>query len=260
MSQASSEQSATPERDPHGEPHHDPTKHRLFFRVFRGTLRSIMRLLFRAYAKYPERVPASGGVLLAANHQSFIDPPLVGGFVRHRECHFLAKAGLFNNKWFGWIITGLNSVPIQEGTGDSGAIKEILRRLDSGSAVVLFPEGSRTLDGAMHPFKRGVSLMVKRSSCPVVPVAVEGVHDAWPRGGKIKPFRARIAVMYGHPIPHDELMKDGPDAALRRLEREIDAMRMELRKEMRENSGGKYPLKGLGDKAFVSKSSATGES
>jgi 1-acyl-sn-glycerol-3-phosphate acyltransferase len=232
----------------------DSTHQRLFYRFFRGLCRTLMRIMFRAYSRYPERVPATGAVLIAANHQAYLDPPLVGGFVRFRECHFLAKADLFKSKLFGWIITGLNSVPIQEaggtGGGDVGAIKEILRRLDLGEAVVIFPEGSRTLDGAMHRFKRGVSLLVKRSSCPVVPVAVEGCFDAWPRRGRIKPFGARIGVMYGHPIPHEELMKDGPDAALRRLEREIDAMRLELRHEMRERSGGKYPLKGLGDGAL----------
>lgn len=236
-----------------------PHSQRLFYRFFRGLCRNLMRLMFRAYARHPERVPATGAVLLAANHQAYLDPPLVGGFVRFRECHFLAKAGLFKSSLFGWIITGLNSVPIQESTngggGDIGAIKEILHRLELGDAVVIFPEGSRTLDGAMHPFKRGVSLLVKKSSCPVVPVAVEGCFDAWPRNGKIRPFGARIAVMYGHPIPHDELMKDGPDAALRRLEREIDAMRLELRNEMRARSGGRYPLKGLGDAEFRTDSS-----
>lgn len=229
-----------------------PPPQRLFYRFFRGLCRTLMRVMFRAYSRHPERVPATGAVLIAANHQAYLDPPLVGGFVRFRECHFLAKAGLFTHRLFGWIITGLNSVPIQESAngGDIGAIKEILHRLELGEAVVIFPEGSRTLDGAMHSFKRGVSLLVKKSSCPVVPVAVEGCFDAWPRGGKIRPFGARIAVMYGHPIPHDDLMKDGPDAALRRLEREIDAMRLELRHELRKKSGGKYPAKGLGDGAF----------
>jgi 1-acyl-sn-glycerol-3-phosphate acyltransferase len=227
-----------------------PIPQRLFYRFFRGVTRTLMQLMFRAYGRHAYRVPATGAVLIAANHQAYLDPPLVGGFVRFRECHFLARAGLFTNKWFGWIITGLNSVPISEDGSDLSAIKEILRRLELGEAVVIFPEGSRTSDGAMHPFKRGVSLLVKKSSCPVVPVAVEGCFDAWPRGGKVKPFRARIAVMYGHPIPHDELMKDGPDAALRRLERDIDAMRLELRREMRETSGGVYPLKGLGDLPF----------
>lgn len=232
----------------------DATQQRLFYRFFRGLCRTLMVLLFRAYARHPERVPATGAVLIAANHQAYLDPPLVGGFVRFRECHFLAKAGLFTHKLFGWIITGLNSVPIQEATdgggGDIGAIKEILRRLELGEAVVIFPEGGRTLDGAMHEFKRGVSLLVKRSACPVVPVAVEGCFDAWPRNGKMRPMGARIAVMYGEAIPHDELMKDGAEAALRRLEREIDAMRMQLRREMREKSGGKYPLAGLGDRAY----------
>jgi 1-acyl-sn-glycerol-3-phosphate acyltransferase len=88
----------------------------------------------------------------------------------------------------------------------------------------------------MHQFKRGVALLVKRANCPVVPVAVEGVYEAWPIHRKVPRFLGqRMAIMYGEPIDSTELMKDGPDAALRRLEAEIGAMRQQLRTYLRES-------------------------
>jgi len=196
----------------------------------------IFILVYRVRAFYPSRVPARGSVLIAANHQSFFDPPLVGSMLMQRQVSFVAKFGLFGFGPFAWLIRTLNSVPIKEDTGDAGAIKEVLRRLATGDAVVIFPEGSRTPDGNMHAFKRGVALLVKRANCPVVPVAVEGVYDAWPIHRKIPRFLGqRMAIMYGEPIESDELMKDGPDAALRRLEAEISTMRAQLRTYLRES-------------------------
>lgn len=194
-------------------------------------------LIYRVRAFHPERVPSRGAVLIAANHQSFFDPPLVGSMIQSRQVSFVAKSGLFSFGPFAWLIRTLNSVPIREDTGDAGAIKEVLRRLATDDAVVIFPEGSRTPDGAMHEFKRGVALLVKRADCPVVPVAVEGVFDAWPIHRKLpRFFGQRLAVMYGEPIDSRELMAQGPDAALRRLESEVSAMREQLRVYLRESS------------------------
>jgi len=194
-------------------------------------------LIYRVRAFHAKRVPTRGAVLIAANHQSFFDPPLVGSMISQRQVSFVAKSGLFSFGPFGWLIGTLNSVAIREDSGDAGAIKEVLRRLAGGDAVVIFPEGSRTPDGAMHTFKRGVALLVKRADCPVVPVAVEGVYEAWPIHRRLpRFFGQRVAVMYGEPIESRELMKDGPDAALRRLECEIAAMRAQLRTYIDETS------------------------
>ena len=100
----------------------------------------------------------------------------------------------------------------------------------------------------MHEFKRGVAVVVKRAKCPVQPVAVEGCFDAWPRGRNFPKLRGiRIAVAFGAPIPHEDLMRDGPDTALERLAREVDRLRLELRAELRRVTKGRYPPPGLGD-------------
>ena len=109
----------------------------------------------------------------------------------------------------------------------------MLRRLEGGRAVLIFPEGSRTTDGRVAPFKRGVAVLVKRSRCPVVPVALEGAYEAWPRSRRLPRWLGhRVAVMYGRPIPHDELMHGGADAALLRLHDEVEAMRLALRERL----------------------------
>lgn len=219
--------------------HFCATAAKLFYRVF-----------YRARVLHPENLPMTGPLLIAANHQSFLDPPLIGAFARRRPLSFIARAGLFKFGPFAWLIRSLNSLPIREDSGDTGAIKEVLRRLEAGHAVLIFPEGTRSPDGAMHEFKRGVALLVKRAKCPVVPVAVEGCWDAWPPGGKISLFGKRIALMFGEPIASSELMKDGADAGMARLAAEIDRMRLELRGGLRERSAGECPSPGAGDRAM----------
>jgi 1-acyl-sn-glycerol-3-phosphate acyltransferase len=201
---------------------------------------------FRVFGS--ERVPISGPLLIVANHQSYLDPPLIGAAIRRRHLDFIARAGLFESPLLARIISTFNSIPIREEGGDAAAIKEVLRRLEAGRAVLIFPEGTRSPDGAMRPFKRGVAVLVKRARCPVLPVAVEGAFDAWPRDrGRPKFWGRRLAVCIGEPIPYSELMAQGGDAALARLEQEIDRMRLGLRERMRRETGGHFPAPGPGD-------------
>lgn len=217
-----------------------------FYNVSRAILALTWTVIMRPRALGVGNVPMKGSVLIASNHQSYLDPPMLGAFVP-RRIDYVARAGLFKWKPFAWLISAFNAIPIRENEGDSQAIRLILQRLSEGRAVLIFPEGTRTNDGAMGEFKRGVALLVRKANCPVVPAAIEGAFDAWPRGKGPRPKGWRVYVAYGKPIPADELMKDGPDAALRRLEREIDAMRLDLRERMRDASVGTYPAKGPGD-------------
>jgi 1-acyl-sn-glycerol-3-phosphate acyltransferase len=187
-------------------------------------------------------------LLIVANHQSYLDPPVIGCAIRNRHLDYIARAGLFENRVVGAFIAAMNSIPIREEGGDTAAIKEVLRRLGEGRAVLIFPEGTRSPDGAMRPFKRGVAVLVKRARCPVLPVAVEGAFDAWPRDRKQPRFWGqRLSAMIGEPIGYDELMRNGPDAALALLEREIDSMRLKLRAQMRNETEGHFPAAGPGD-------------
>ena len=199
---------------------------------FRVVLSLVLVVLFRLRVRNQKNVPATGPVLIAANHQSFLDPPAIGCRVLQRQIDFVARSGLFGQEHFGGLLRFLNSIPVAEEGPDGAAIKEIIRRLRLGRCVMIFPEGSRTPDGEIQPFKRGVALLVKRAKCPVVPVAIEGAFAAWPRDRKWpRVFSSKVRVLYGEVIGYDELMQDGAEAALARIEREVRALHERLRAE-----------------------------
>ncbi|MEM9372515.1 MAG: lysophospholipid acyltransferase family protein [Planctomycetota bacterium] len=196
----------------------------LFYEIIRSGTTLGLTILFGFRRRGSRRLPARGPVLVVANHQSYLDPPLIGCAMPQRQFDFLARAGLFDVGWLRPLITALHSVPIKESGSDPASIKEILRRLEEGRVVLVFPEGSRTLDGDMGAFKRGVALLLKRARCPVLPVGIAGAYDAWPRGSKPRLFGKRVVVEIGEPIGYDELMADGADGALARLRSEVSEL------------------------------------
>lgn len=224
----------------------------LRYAITRIIAHGILKVLFRARWTGREHIPKHGAFLVVANHQSFLDPPLVSVMCGKRHIDFIARGGLFKKAWFAKGISSVGAIPIREdGAGDLPAMKEALARLGRGQAVLVFPEGARSFDGAMIEFKRGVAVLVKRANCPVLPVGLDGLHEAWPRTKKLpRLFGGRIAGVFGPTIPHDELMADGVDSAMRRLEREVDALRLQARGMLRERSKGRYPPPGPGDAPF----------
>jgi 1-acyl-sn-glycerol-3-phosphate acyltransferase len=154
-----------------------------------------------------KNVPPTGPVLMVANHQSFFDPAAIASAAT-RRLHFLARKTLFNNPLFGGLIRNLQAVPVdQDGVAKEG-LKVIIAALNAGCAVLVFPEGSRTLDGQMQPLQPGVSLLIKRAPAPIVPVGIAGAYESLPRGNKIPRLapifmpapRCALAVSIGKPI------------------------------------------------------------
>ncbi|MCB9847411.1 MAG: 1-acyl-sn-glycerol-3-phosphate acyltransferase [Phycisphaeraceae bacterium] len=186
-------------------------------------------VLFR-YRRFGRRnAPREGAFLIVANHESYLDPVLVGCAIDHQPVTPLARRSLFDNIFFGTLIRLLGSVPIDETGGDVAAIKEGVRQLRAGRIVSLYPEGGRSHDGTIQPFKRGALLLIKRSTVPILPVAVAGAYNAWPRSKRFpRIFGPRVAVNVGEPIAHEDLLKDGDDAALRRLEQIIAGLKAEI--------------------------------
>ena len=146
-----------------------------------------------------ENVPSKGSVLLVCNHQSNLDPMLIG--VRlDRTLSYIAKSELFQNRYAARLLRWLGAFPVRQGSVDVYALKEAIARLRQGRALAIFPEGSRTPDGDMLPIQRGVGLIVRRTSAPVLPVVLHGSFDAW--SIHMKGFRpAKIHLLYGE--PHD---------------------------------------------------------
>jgi 1-acyl-sn-glycerol-3-phosphate acyltransferase len=145
------------------------------------------------------RVPNTGPVILACNHQSFFDP-ILATLALPRECDYMARDTLFANPLFRRLILSLNAFPIRRGEADITAIKETLRRLKAGRLVTTYPEGTRTQDGRIGPMLPGIGSVAKKAGVPVVPVLIEGAYEAWPRHQKL-PGRCEITVVYGEPIP-----------------------------------------------------------
>lgn len=196
-----------------------------FYNGFRMFAHAFFLVLYRCRSRGALNVPRTGGVLLVANHQSFFDPPLIGGTLTTRDTDFLARGGLFKFKPFAWLISTLNATPIKQGAGDTGAMKETIRRLNERKAVLVFPEGSRTDDGAIQPFARGISVLLKRADCVVVPVGIAGVWDIWPRHKRFpRLFTRPVAVVYGEPIDTKDLLAQGPDAAIRVLQEHVEQL------------------------------------
>lgn len=201
----------------------------LVYSTLRILIVFVSMLVYRYRAFHASRVPTTGPLLIVSNHQSMLDPPMIGAGIPGRQLDYVARVGLFKSPLFAWLIRMLNAVPLRQDEADTKAIKTTLEKLKNGCAVLVFPEGARTTDGAVHGFKRGAAVLVKRANCPVLPVAIAGAYHAWPRSRK-RPLLIgqRITVAYGRPIDPEDLLKDGPDAALERLRKEVEALYSEL--------------------------------
>ncbi len=186
------------------------------------------------------RVPKTGPVLVISNHESMWDPPLVGIAIA-RPASYMARKTLFINAWLSWIITNQGGFPVDlEGVGMDG-IKETLKRLEAGEAVTIFPEGTRTRDGNMQDFLKGILLLVRKAKVPVLPVGLAGVYQAWPPERKFPRFsplwmKANPATMcsyVGELIPYETLAAMKPDEMLKFLQVAVIAARTEAYRRKR---------------------------
>jgi 1-acyl-sn-glycerol-3-phosphate acyltransferase len=180
---------------------------------------SFYRTLFATYFRWQvyssERVPLQGPVILAANHASFLDPPLVGSGLK-RDINYLARKSLFRFPVLGWILRAVNAVPVDRDGGGAAGLKAIMDRLRAGGAIILFPEGTRTQDGRFQPARSGIGLTVIKSMAPVVPVRVFGTYEAWGRHVRF-PKPHRVAVKYGQPMHFEKVRAEAADCSKARL-------------------------------------------
>ena len=189
--------------------------HRLWYSGWRMACQVLGSAAFGVRCFGRHNVPASGGALLACNHQSFLDPMLAGLGLR-REVHYMARDSLFRNWAFGWLIRSLNAFPVKRGSADLAAIKEALRRLKRGQLVLLFGEGTRTQDGRIGPLQAGIIMLARKAKVPVIPVVIDGAFEAWPRHRKLWRFE-QICTKYGQPMSAQQIKDQGDESAARIL-------------------------------------------
>lgn len=182
----------------------------------------IAKTCFRFKTVHRERIIEEGGAILAMNHESYLDPPLAG-ISCSREIHYLARKTLLEWPILGPIFPKLNVIPVDQDRADMSAIKTVIRLVKAGHCTVVFPEGSRTLDGNFLPAQPGLGLIIAKTRCPVVPMRVFGAREAFPRGGRPHLFRP-ITLVVGEPMrfTEDDFIGEGRELYQKLSERVME--------------------------------------
>ncbi|MEX0700967.1 MAG: lysophospholipid acyltransferase family protein [Planctomycetales bacterium] len=199
----------------------DPYRRNWVWFSFQVVLRLVFTIWLRYRARGTAKVPRAGGALLLINHQSFLDPLLVG-LPLSRPVSYLARDSLFAAPVLGWILRNTYVLPIDRDSAGAGSIRIAIDRLRHGFLVGIFPEGTRTRDGSVGEFKPGFVALVRRAKLPVYPIGIAGAFEALPR--QIFRLRfARVRVVFGDPFSPDEierLASRGREAEFVRVVRE----------------------------------------
>jgi 1-acyl-sn-glycerol-3-phosphate acyltransferase len=186
--------------------------------------RLIGRWFFRLRVVHRERMLQSGPVILAMNHQSYLDPPLAG-ITCDRAIYFLARRSLLDVPLLGWLLPKLNVIPVNQEGIDRSALKSLIRVIKNGNAALVFPEGSRSIDGSLQSAEPGMGLIIAKTLAPVVPMRIFGAHEALPRAGGGLHF-VPITIVIGEPIffTDADLSPTGKDLYMRLSQRVMDAI------------------------------------
>jgi 1-acyl-sn-glycerol-3-phosphate acyltransferase len=195
---------------------------RLFYRFLRISSRMIASVAFSFRIEGRHHLDLKGGAMLLSTHQSMMDPVLIG-LVSNRRLNYLARKTLFKNAIFGFLIRILDAIEIDRDRGGLAGLKEMLKRLQSGELVLLFPEGTRTVDGNVGELKPGFIPVARRSGVPLVPIAIVGAYDCLPRGSKM-PSRKPISVVIGQPLDHHEYREYSDQQLLEALQNRLQRL------------------------------------
>jgi 1-acyl-sn-glycerol-3-phosphate acyltransferase len=177
-----------------------------YFTIYHLT-RLIARVFFRFRVLHRERLIQEGPVILAMNHESYLDPPFAGIACR-RAIYFLARKSLLDVPVLGWVLPKLNVIPVNQEGGDRSALKALIRILRANHCALVFPEGSRTLNGNLQPPLPGIGFVIAKTLAPVVPMRIFGAHRALPRGGGKLRF-CPITIVVGEPLRFSAADVDG---------------------------------------------------
>ena len=175
-----------------------PKARNVLWRVSQLIMQNVFCFWLGYRARGQERLDEAGGGLVLGNHQSFIDPLLIG-LQLHRPISFVARDSLFKIPVIGWILRNTYVMPISRESASSASLRETIRRMQHGFLVGVFPEGTRTETGEVGPFKPGFVALIRRAKLPVYPVGIAGAFQAMGKGSWfMKPARVRVVV--GEPI------------------------------------------------------------
>ncbi len=194
---------------------------RLFSRIF-------SLLYFQLRVTGQRNIPSTGGALMVTNHQSFLDPWLIG-IAPERQIHYMARDTLFKGGLLTFLMELWNVFPVKRGAADLAAVRTAADRLDKGFIVNIFPEGTRSEDGSIGPVAPGIALILNRAKVriPILPVIIDGAFEAWPRQKKF-PRPRPIRIHYGRPIPPSEWRTLSPADLATRIRAELVALQRSI--------------------------------
>lgn len=181
----------------------DPLRRNAYWRSIQFVLQNFFCFWLRYRARGIERLPTTGGALLLINHQSFLDPLLVG-LPLTRPVSYLARDNLFHVPVIGHILKNTYVMPINREAASTASLREAIRRIDAGFYVGIFPEGTRTEDGSVGGLKPGFLALLRRTKVPVIPVGIAGAFESYPKK-RLFPFPGKVRVVFGEPLDRERL-------------------------------------------------------
>ena len=170
----------------------------IVYNIFYNLAKLLARMIFSMRVIHPERMVESGPLLIAVNHSSFFDPPLAG-ICSRRGVYYLARKTLLKWPFFGPLFPAMNVIPVERDGTDMSALREVIKKVKEGNAVLLFPEGTRSLDGDLQPARAGIGLVIAKTGAPVLPMRIFGAYEAFPKNARRFQL-SQISVVIGEPI------------------------------------------------------------
>ena len=198
-----------------------------------------MKLTYGHKVYGAENITDEAGII-AANHVSFYDPPLIG-ISSPKEVHFLARSTLFNFPLFGWLIRSLNSHPIKRGRENASMFKMALDPLKDGKKLVVFPEGSRSKDGEIHEGQLGIAMLVLRANVKVFPAYIGGAYEIWSVKRKLPKLKGKTAVVFGKALDFSDVEADGKKEAQEIVTKRIMQKIVDLKEWYEKGAKGSPP-------------------
>jgi 1-acyl-sn-glycerol-3-phosphate acyltransferase len=191
-------------------------------------IRVLFDMFFRGQVAGLENLPREGAFLIAANHTSHLDPPLIGSHVP-RQITFFARKTLWSGWLASWWLDAVGTIPVdRDGGQDVGALKRVLRALADGKVLIVFPEGTRSPDGTLQSPKPGVGFIVAKTQVPVVPARIFGSFAAFGKGDKVPHLGSPVMITFGRPIPPE--VYDDPKAGKDRFQVASERIMAEIAK------------------------------
>lgn len=207
-------------------------------------IRLIYKPLFKIFYRHRvyglENLPQSGAII-AANHASYFDPPMLGASTYPRLLDYMARDSLFKSTFGGWYLRQSKCHPVHRGKGNSAIFKLIPKLVKKGSLVVVFPEGTRTTDGEIKPGLSGAGLMIRLSNCPVIPTYIHGTFAAWSTHMKKPKLKGRTAVFFGKPLTFEHLAHLDKKIAQKEMVQEIMQAIADLKAKVMQNDYALFP-------------------